>query len=153
MRPTRGKRSREPVFLRLRADGTFEPASRVYAEIIAARKYAPGDVIRADLTKPRNPRHHRLVMRILHTVLESQEGLLTVEQLLTVIKIRLGRAVPFIDAGSGRTYWVPESIAFDAMEQGAFEEFWRDLCRLIARDYLPGMSPEQVADIAERLEG
>lgn len=148
--PSRVKRKREPVHLRV-VKGALVPAREYDAQLLRARRYSVGDVLRAELAKPRNPRHHALVMSLLHRVLDNQEGLHTIDQLLTVLKIKLGRALPFIDAASGRSYWVVESISFDAMEQGEFSEFWRDLCRVVAKDYFPGMRPEQVAELAEMM--
>jgi hypothetical protein len=116
--------------------------------MLRARNYHVGDVLRADLSKPRNPKHHALVMALLQRVLENQDGLLTMNQLLTVVKIKLGRASPFIDAASSRTFWVVDSISFDAMDQGEFEVFWSDLCKLIAKDYFPGMAPALVSELA-----
>ena len=151
-RPARAKRRREPIYLRVTPQGTFEPASALYAGMCRAKKFRVGDLVRAELTKPRYPKHHRLVMALLQKVLDNQEGLLTIDQLLTVVKIKLGRAVPFTDAVAGRTYWVPESIAFDAMDQSEFTPFWKDLCKLVARDYFPGMTEAKVAELAEMMD-
>lgn len=148
----RAKRRREPVYLRVTPQGTFEPASALYSSMLRDKKFRVGDVVRAELTRPRYPKHHRLVMGLLQRVLENMDGLQTIEQLLSVIKVKLGRAQPLIDTATGRTYWQLESIAFDAMDQGEFEVFWRDLCRLVSRDYFPGMPPERVAELAEMME-
>ena len=148
----RAKRRREPLYLRVTPQGTFEPASALYAGMCRAKKFRVGDLVRAELTKPRYPKHHRLVMVLLQKVLNNQEHLLTIDQLLTIVKIKLGRAQTFTDTATARTYFVPESIAFDAMDQGEFEVFWKDLCRLVARDYFPGMSPAQVAELAEMMD-
>jgi hypothetical protein len=149
--PGRAKRRREPVYLRV-VKGALVPASGQDAERLRERGYHIGDELRAELAKPRNPRFHRKVMALLQLVLENQEGLQTIDQLLTVVKIKLGRAQPFVDSATNRTYWVPESIAFDAMDEGAFQEFWRDLCTLVATDYLPDMTREQVEQAAEMMD-
>lgn len=150
--PGRAKRKREPIYLRVTPQGTFEPASELYRSMLRTKKFRVGDLVRADLTKPRHPKHHRLVMALLQKVLDNQDGLLSMDQLLTVLKIKMGRAVPFTDSATMRTYWVPESIAFDAMDQSVFSEFWTDLCKLVARDYFPNLSPAQVAELAEMMD-
>lgn len=149
---TRAKRRKEPVCLRVTPAGTLEPASAYYAAELRARKLRVGDLVHADLTKPRNPKHHRLVFALLKRVLDNQDGLQTIEQLLTVLKIKLGRVDTLVDAASGRAYYVPQSIAFASMDQGEFSIFWRDLCRVVARDYFPGMDPDQVGELAEMME-
>lgn len=148
----RAKRRKEPVCLRVTAAGTLEPASAYYAAELRARKLRVGDLVHAELTKPRNPKHHRLVFALLKRVLDNQDGLQTIDQLLTVLKIKLGRVDTLVDAASGRAYYVPQSIAFASMDQGEFSIFWRDLCRVVARDYFPGMDPDQVGELAEMME-
>lgn len=150
--PGRAKRKREPIYLRVTPQGTFEPASDYYRQMLRAKGYRVGDVVRAELTKPRHPRHHRLVMALLQKVLDNAQGLMTMDQLLTVVKIKMGRAVPFTDSATLKVYWVPESIAFDSMDQAEFETFWADLCTLVARDYFPHLTREQVAELAEMMD-
>lgn len=147
----RTARKKEPVCLRVTAAGTLEPASAYYSAELRARRLRVGDLVHADLTKPRNPRHHRLVFALLQKVLENMDGLQTIEQLLTIIKIKLGRVDTLVDASSGKAYYVPQSIAFASMDQTEFSVLWRDLCRLVARDYFPGMDPDQVAELAEMM--
>lgn len=148
----RAARKKEPVCLRVTAAGTLEPASAYYSAELRARRLRVGDLVHADLTKPRNPKHHRLVFALLQKVLENMDGLQTIEQLLTIIKIKLGRVDTLVDASSGKAYYVPQSIAFASMDQTEFSVLWRDLCRLVARDYFPGMDPDQVAELAEMMD-
>lgn len=149
--PQRARRRKEPIFLKV-VKGALVPASTKDAAMLRARKYSIGDTVAVDITKPRHPKHHRLVMSLMQLVLDSQEGLLTIDQLLTVVKIKMGRAQPYVDSASGKTYWVPESISYASMDQGEFDVFWQDLKNLVARDYLPGMTPEQVDDAIDRME-
>lgn len=149
--PGTGKR-KEPVCLRVTPGGMLEPASAYYASMLRARRLRVGDLVHADLTKPRNPKHHRLVFALLQRVLDNQDGLVTIEQLLTVVKIKTGRVETIVDASSGKVFYVPQSIAFASMDQGEFSVFWTDLCRVVARDYFPGMSVDQVAELAEMME-
>lgn len=151
-RPARSKPRREPLYLRVTPVGTFEPASALYAQMLRERKFHVGDLVRAEMTKPRYPRHHRLVFATLRKVAENLDSGITEYQLLNILKIKMGRVETLIDSGTGRVYYIPESIAFDAMDEGAFSVFHRDLCRVIARDYLPGMSPEAVAELADMME-
>ncbi len=150
--PGRAKRKREPIFLRVTPQGTFEPASELYRQMLRAKGFTVGEVVKAELSRPRNPKHHRLVMALLQKVLDNADGLMTMDQLLTIVKIKMGRAVPFTDSATLKVYWVPESIAFDSMDQAEFEEFWKDLCTLVARDYFPHLSTVQVAELAEMMD-
>lgn len=148
----RASRKPEPITLRVTDDGRFEPASPYYAAQLRARKIRRGDLVHAVLTKPRNPRHHNLVMAALAKVLENQDGLQTMDQLLTILKIKMGLVDTIVDASSGKVFYVPQSIAFASMDQSAFAEFWRDLCRVLERDYLPGFTPEAIEELADMME-
>jgi hypothetical protein len=149
--PQRVRRRKEPVFLRV-VKGALVPADGHSETALRARKYSMGDVLSADLSKPRHPKHHKLVMSLLKIVLDNQDGLQTIDQLLTIVKIKMGRAAPFVDSATNKTYWVVESISFASMDQGEFEVFWEDLKNLVARDYLPGMTPDQLSEAIDRME-
>lgn len=111
------------------------------------RKYSEGDEVRALISKPRNPKFHRLVMGALNMVLENQDALHTIDQLLLVVKIKLGLVETIIDPHNGKSYFIPQSIAFDAMDEGDFHVFWKQLCTLIEREYLPGMTREKMEEL------
>lgn len=147
--PTKAKRKREPIYMRVEK-GRLEPASAYYAELLRARKFKVGDVVRVEVTKPRNPRHHRLVFGLLHKVAEQLE--ITTDALLVMVKIRMGLVETIIDAASGRTYYVPQSVDFENMDQGEFAVFHRDVSRVIARTWLPNFTPEQVAALGEMMD-
>lgn len=151
-RPTRAKPRKEPLYLRVTPSGTFEPASELYRQMLRAKRYRVGDMVRADLSKPRYPKHHRLVFATLRRVADNIDSGMTEYQLLNILKIKMGRVDTLVDSATGRVYYIPESIAFDAMEEGEFSVFHRDMCRVIARDYLPGMSQSQVAELAEMMD-
>lgn len=158
----RAPRRRQPVYLRLRemiepetgeVRAAFVAADAREREVLRTRKYHLGDVLRADIHKPRNPKHHRLAMATIALLVEHVEGIDTIEQALTIAKVGMGYCDPVIDGGTGKTLWVMRSIAFDAMDETEFSTFHRDLCRFIAKRYLPNMTPEQVADMAQIMEG
>lgn len=142
----------EPITLRVTEDGRFEPASAYYAAECRRRKLRRGDLVHAVLTKPRNPKHHNLVMAALAKVLDNLDGLQTMDQLLTILKIKLGRVDTVVDASSGKVFYVPQSISFASMDQGAFAVFWTDLCRVLERDYLPGFTPAAIEELADMME-
>lgn len=157
MTKRRAARRSAPVYLRVRNLVDPDTGELVRAFVAAhvtdkrvckERKYRNGDELRAELKKPRNPKFHRLVMGALQLVLDNQEGLHTIDQLLTIVKIKLGRVETTIDPSSGKVFYIPESISFDALDESGFHEFWSDLCRLICRDYLPSLRPDQVEDMA-----
>jgi len=157
MTKRRAARRSTPIYLRVRSlvdpdtgelVRAFVAAHATDKRVCRERKFREGDELRAELKKPRNPKFHRLVMGALQLVLDNQEGLHTIDQLLTIVKIKLGRVESTIDPSSGKVFYIPESISFDALDDGQFQEFWRDLCRLIVRDYLPSLRPDQIEEMA-----
>ena len=46
----------------------------------------------------------------------------------------------------------PRSIAFDRMDQGEFDEFYRGLCQHLIAVHWPDMTEQQIADMAEMME-
>jgi hypothetical protein len=120
--------------------------------MLRAKKYRVGDLVRAELSKPRYAKHHRLVFATLRKVIDNLDTPMTEYQLLSILKIKMGRVETFIDSASGKVYYIPESIAFDAMEEGDFSQFHKEMNRVISRDYLPGMSEAQVAELAMMMD-
>ena len=47
---------------------------------------------------------------------------------------------------------VPQSLAFDRMEQGQFEQFYRGLCGYICAEYWPHCTADEVAAMAELMD-
>lgn len=47
---------------------------------------------------------------------------------------------------------VPQSLAFDRMEQGQFEQFYRGLCGYICAEYWPHLTADEVAAMAELMD-
>lgn len=47
---------------------------------------------------------------------------------------------------------VPRSLAFDRMDQGEFELFYRGICQHVCASYWPQCTPEQVEDMAELMD-
>lgn len=160
--PKRAKRRREPIYLRLQpmADmhtgevrQAFVAASAQEAEVLRARKYELGSVLRAEIHKPRNPKHHRLVMATIALLVEHVDEIDTIDQALMIAKVGMGYCDPVIDGTTGRTLYIVRSIAFDAMGEDEFSTFHKDLCRFIGKRYLGGMTPEQVNEMAQIMAG
>lgn len=47
---------------------------------------------------------------------------------------------------------VPQSLAFDRMEQGEFEQFYRGLCGYVCAEYWPHLTADEVAAMAELMD-
>lgn len=99
-----------------------------------------GDVYRVTVKKPRNYKFHKKFFALLKVVSDNSDDFTSVEQLLTSIKINLGYTEVIIGPG-GAKYQIPKSISFAAMDEMAFNEFYRRAFELVIRSYMPGVSP------------
>lgn len=160
--PKRANKRREPVYMRLEKVAVlstgeeriaFVAADPQEAAILKGRKFKPGDVIRADFSKPRNPKHHRLVMATVAFLVNSCELFETIDQALIAIKVGMGYCDPVIDGSTGRTLYIVRSISFDALDEDGFATFHKDLVRFITTRYLKDMTPEQVEEAVQLMSG
>lgn len=110
----------------------LEPADDAGLEVL--RRIKQGDIVRADITRPRNIRHHRKFFALLNLVWSASGEWASVEDLLIELKVRLGLTRDVIIRSTGEIVKVPASISFAAMNQLAFDNFYeralRELCAM-----------------------
>ena len=83
-------------------------------------KYADGELLQVELKKPRNLKHHRKFFAILNMVVENSDKWVSVRQLLTALKYKLG-LYEMVIMFDGKILPAPESISFESMDQRQFE--------------------------------
>jgi hypothetical protein len=138
--------------------GGFEPADQYVRAELRERKYNLGDIVFCTFTKPRNPGFHRLVHAFgallsknleafkymdAHTVLKrlQVEGNIACDEM----------AVIFPGIGP-TTYRMPQSLSYESMDQGKFNEVYSKFCQYVIDKYWPGMTEEQIQQMAEMME-
>lgn len=136
------------------AKGALTPADGYTAARLRARGFKVGDEVLAVLTKPRNPKFHRLVHQFGQVLVENIEAFshLDGHQVLKRLQIEGDIAcdqVPLVIPGVGPvTYRVPRSLSFESMDDGEFSEVFREFSRYISKHYWQGMTPEQIERMA-----
>ena len=145
---------RERILLRVER-GALVPADAHSQQRLRERGYRVGDVLAAELVKPRSPGFWRLAHRI---------GTLCVESIEAFHGLNAHQAIKKIQADAGLECDVthtdipglgvlvskqPRSLSFESMEQGQFYEFTRAACRHIASTYWPHLTAEQVQEMAD----
>lgn len=135
--------------------GALVPADRHAVEALRSRKFSTGGVVFAKLSKPRNPRYHRLAHafgQLLTENLEAFEGLDGHTALKRIqLEANIGCdeiALNFPGIGPC-SYRIPKSLSFESMDQSAFEDVYSAMCAYVARTYWPGLSAEQVAEMVD----
>ena len=145
---------RERILLRVER-GALVPADAHSQQRLRERGYRVGDVLAAELAKPRSPGFWRLAHRI---------GTLCAQSIDAFNGLNAHQAIKKIQADAGLECDVthtdipglgvlvskqPRSLSFESMEQGQFYEFTRAACRHIASTYWPHLTAEAVQEMAD----
>ncbi len=135
--------------------GTLTPADDRARQALRDMQLGLGEIVHARIAKPRNPRFFRLAHQLGELVRQNVEGfeLLTAHQVLKRLQVESGAyceemqvKVPGVGPASVR---VPQSLAFDSMDEDEFKALVRTLCVHIADQYWPSCTAEQVEQMAE----
>lgn len=116
--------------------------------------YRAGDVCFAEMVKPRNPRFHRLIHAFGKLVAENIDDFhgMDAHRALKRIQLESGigcEEVAYRIAGQMVVQRLPQSLAYESMDEGEFKQVARGMCRHIAERYWPECTPEEVAEMAE----
>jgi len=162
------KKARQPLYLRTvrlvdpatgQQVSALVPAGAADAEAIRERGVTIGQMLRADLTKPRNPEFHRLAHALGDLVRKNIDGFSDTTAHGAIKRLQeqsgIGCDVTRTDIpGLGvLVSKQPKSIAFDSMDQGEFYELVRSLCRFIAERYWPQCTAEEVEAMVDLMPG
>lgn len=103
----------------------------------------PGTWLRMEWSRPRNGQHHRKFFALLQLIAENSETYDTVEKALVAVKLVSGYCDPFIDPKTGELIQLPRSVAYDAMEQDEFEQFYSAAIDGVLQHILPDITSAQ----------
>lgn len=104
-----------------------------------------GCEVRVSITRPR-PRSlkmHRLFFAALALIFKNQDRYQTLDQLLSAVKVELGY-VEWFKMRDGREIGIPQSIAFNHMDQTQFNEFFNRFCDLVQAKIIPGLKKAEL---------
>lgn len=163
------KRKRQPVYFRAvrlidpqtRVEvSAFVPAGAADANTIRERGIKIGNILRGDLTRPRNVEFHRLAHAIGGLVAESIDKFsgMNHHEVLKRLQFESGvecdiTRTDLPEFGMVLENKQPRSLAFDCMEQGEFYEFVRGICTHISTEYWPQCAPEEIEEMAKAMPG
>ena len=145
---------RERILLRVER-GALVPADAHSQQRLREKGYRVGDILAAELIKPRHPGFWRLAHRIGALCAENIEAFHGLNAHQAIKKIQVDAQlecdvthteIPGLGTLVSRT---PRSLSFESMEQGQFFDLMKSLCRHIAETYWPHMTAEQVPAMAE----
>lgn len=118
----------------------------------AVQKLKLEENYRVKIWKPRIPKHHRLVMKVLMSmVYPNQDSYDNEEDFLTEVKLRCGWYKEHITS-KGKLVYVPKSINFEECDEDEFAVFHERLKVVIPKYFMHGVSMESLEDMVRRGE-
>ena len=152
--------SKKPDRIALRVQkGAFIPADATSQSKLKDRGYHTGDVVFGDIRKARNPGFHRLAHQLGQLCadnIEAFEGMDAHKVLKRLqIEAQIGcEEMAIIVPGVGKClHLIPQSLAFESMDEGQFHEVIRGFCRYIAKQYWPTLDAEQIEEMSQVMVG
>lgn len=102
-----------------------------------------GQLFVIDLKVQRNVGQHKLFFALLKFVVNQSDKYKSVEELLVSLKIATGR-VKTIIGHDGKTYFIPQSIAFASMDGVEFKRFFKACIDLICEKFVPTLNSAEL---------
>ncbi len=131
----------EKIFVKRNRLGGFIPADARSEEAI---KQLPFDTwITAQISQPRNGKHHAKYWSLLSKVYQNQSYFATVDDLHLCIKVATGHSTTY-QLKDGRLVHCPTSISFAKMDQREFEKYYDKVLGFIAEQVIPGIKKEEL---------
>lgn len=123
-------RSKKPILQVVMRDGVLHPVTRYDAEILET--YTTNQLFDIQAVSERSPQHHKLYWSVLNNVVKSTKRWATSAHLHDDLKMLCGYYRTVINQANGGVYYVPDSIAFDKMDQSEFSEFFENAMEKLA---------------------
>lgn len=150
---------RDRIFFRVTKDGKLAPADPYAQSKCRERGYRVGDLLAAELVKPRNPKFNRLVHRIGQIVVANIEEFAGLDAHQAIKRLQIEGKVACEEIGIMVANYgmviqlIPRSLSFESMDEGEYQQAARGICRTIAERYWPELTEDQIAEMAESFVG
>lgn len=135
------------VYLR-KIPGSLIPDGERDAERL--KRFKVGDVIKAEVTKPRNYANHKRLFSLLTLIAETSDVYDNVEKALVAVKIASGHVDFLPNPETGELVAVPRSIAYESMDEIQFSEWFESAINAVLAHICPHMNRmaiEQATDL------
>ncbi len=139
-------------FLAAKHLGALRPVDEAGED--AMRKIGQGEILTVEVKQPRNIKHHRMFWALMSLVWQNLDNdrYPTVEDFVDAVKITVGHRKR-IELPTGAVGFIPQSIAFNKMDQTEFSAFYERVCDAIAKYFLPGVTSEELRAEVETMTG
>lgn len=149
---------RERIYFRVDR-GCLVPADNYAASKLRERNYRMGDLLAAELVKPRNPKFNRLVHRIGQLVVANIDAFAGLDAHRAIKRLQIEGKVFCEEIGIHVPGYgmliqlIPRSLSFESLDEGEYQESAKAICRTIAERYWPDLDPEAIEEMAESFIG
>ena len=107
------------------------------------RRIQQGMMVRVQVWKPRNIKHHRKFFALLNLVNDATGLWGSIEELLIELKFRAGLIEQVALRSTGEIVTIPASIAFHAMDESQFDEFY-EKCLAVLCEMAGGIESDKL---------
>lgn len=147
------KRRPERIALRIEK-GCLRPADGLSQERLRAKGYRVGDVVFAELKKPRNPGFHRLAHALGKLVADNIDDFAGMSAHATIKRLQLEAGVGCEEIayrinGMAVVQRIPLSLSYESLDDAEFHEVYGAICRHIAANYWKDLSADEVQAMIE----
>lgn len=133
--------------------GALWPADGIARSRLNAKGIKRGDLVFIELKKPRNPGFHRMAHALGKMVAESIEVFegYTAHRVLKRLQMESGvccEEIAYLLQGQMVVQRIPQSISYESLDQGEFEELYKALCRQVT-EYWHELDADEIAELAD----
>lgn len=138
--------------------GCLRPYDSATVALLRGKGYQVGDIVSADLRKPRNPKFNALAHTFGQMLADNLDAFEGMDGHAVLKRLQIEGAIGCDEMalnfpGIGPcTYRVPRSLAFESMCEAEFSQVYEQFCRYVVKAYWPSMTPEQVAEAGRYYE-
>lgn len=135
----------------------LQASSAVDREILKAKNFKAGDLVRVEIKKPRNYKFHKLVHKLGQLVSENIEGFEGLQAHQVIKKLqRDGKVLcdeSVFDLGELGTIiqYIPRSLAFDDMDDPEFYQCWQLICQYLIKTYWHNLTPAKIENMVSAM--
>ena len=143
------KRRPERIALRV-AKGCLAPADSLSEARLRAKGYAIGDIVFAEIRKPRNPAFHRLAHALGALVADNIDEFCGMDPHAVLKRLQLEsgigcESIAYKINGMAIVQSIPLSLSFESLDEGEFREVFTGMCRHLSKAYWPSATPDEIA--------
>ena len=146
--------SKERICFRVEK-GCLTPADNYAISLLQERNYKVGDIVSAELRKPRSVRFNRFVHQLGKLVIENVEGFSEIDAHTAIKRLQIEGGIAcdeigvFIPNVGAVIQKIPRSFSFDSMGEEEYRDSAKKLCDFLATRYWKDCTPEQIERMAD----